>query len=103
MSNHRCIVDIEGQRGFFQILFLLYENQEAVQSQLYNNKPYISISNNETACRALKLLMKYHLISEKRKHINNGKYYQLTEKGRQCVQLFLEFKKLLEQEQSINK
>lgn len=95
--KHNCIIDIEGQRGFFQILLLLHEKSEVLQRQLYNNKPNISISNNATAIRALTLLMKYDLILEKRKEENNGKYYCLTRKGRKCAQLFTQLQNLLEQ------
>lgn len=94
MPSHHCICDIEGQRGFFQILLLLNDQQELVQSELYN-KPHISISNNITAVRALHLLLKYQLIAEKKKEGSNGKYYQITDKGRNCAQLLTEFETLL--------
>jgi len=97
MTNHKCVFDIEGQRGFFQILLLLDEHAELLQSQLYHNKPLISISNNATAIRALNLLQKYDLIMIKKKKERNGKYYCLTDKGQQCAQLFIQIKKLIEQ------
>lgn len=85
------IIDIEGQRGFFQILLLLYEHSEVIQSQLYNNKPNILISNNATAIRAINLLKKCGLVEEKKRKKNNKKYYSLTEKGIECAELFIQF------------
>jgi hypothetical protein len=98
MASQECIIDIEGQRGFFQILLYLNDNSEMCQSQLYNNRPHISISNNATATRALALLVKYKLIMENKKDGSNAIYYQLTEKGRDCARLLIEFQQLLEKE-----
>jgi hypothetical protein len=98
MGTQECIVDIEGQRGFFQIILSLYENPEMLQSQLYNNRPYISISNNSTAIRAIGLLVKYHLVEEKKKDGSNAKYYRLTKKGQDCAKLLLDLQDLLIQD-----
>lgn len=97
MTDNKCLIDIEGQRGFFQILLALNEEAELLQSQLYNNKPVISISNNATALRAINLLLKYKLITAKKKKESNGKYYVITEKGRECAELIIQFYKLLQQ------
>lgn len=98
MVAFNCICEIEGQRGFFQILLTLNEHQELHQSKLYNNKPTIAISNNVTASRALYLLRKYKLVLEQKKDGTNAKYYKLTEKGRHCAQLLTEIQKILEDE-----
>jgi len=95
MGSWDCIVDIEGQRGFFQILLNLFEHQKMLQCHLYNNKPKISISNNATAVRAITLLLKYDLVQEKKKEGCNAKYYQLTSKGKDCARLCMELHDLL--------
>jgi hypothetical protein len=95
MGSWDCIVDIEGQRGFFQILLNLYERQRLLQCHLYNNKPHILISNNATAVRALSLLLKYDLVHEKKKEGSNAKYYQLTSKGKECAKICIELQELL--------
>lgn len=102
MSKENWIVDVEGQRGFFQILILLHRKKELLQSQLYNNKPDISISNNATAIRAIRLLTKYGLVKEKRRKKNNGKYYSLTKQGQICANLFIQFQKQID-DQFLNK
>lgn len=102
MKKENWIVNVEGQRGFFQILILLHRKNELLQSQLYNNKPDISISNNETAMRAINLLMKYGLVREKRKKKNNGKYYSLTEQGQICANHFIQFQKQIDSHLSNN-
>lgn len=96
MPSQECILDIEGQRGFFQILLLLNEHKEMFQSQLYNNRPHVSISNNITASRALDLLLKYKLVVEKKKAGSNAKLYMLTDKGRDCAKLIIELQHLLD-------
>lgn len=96
MFEEDCLTKIEGQRGFFQILLALNEESELLQSQLYNNKPLLSISNNATALRAINLLVKYNLITVKKKRESNGKYYVITDKGRKCAELFMQLHELIQ-------
>lgn len=97
MPLRECLREIEGQRGFFQILLYLNEESEVLQSHLYNNKPKIAISNNSTATRAIALLKKYKLVVEKKMERSNARYYLLTSKGRTCAQLLTQLQESIEQ------
>jgi len=97
MISSKNIIDIEGQRGVLQIISVLHRNGELLYSKLYNNKPFIEISNNSTAKRALEKLIKYSLIVERVADGGNAKYYCLTDKGKRFANLINKMEKLLEE------
>jgi DNA-binding PadR family transcriptional regulator len=75
----------------------LHKNGEVLYSKLYNNKPFVEISNNSTAKRALEKLLKYSLIQERVANGGNAKYYRLTEKGKRLALLVNKMEKILEE------
>jgi DNA-binding HxlR family transcriptional regulator len=91
------IVEIEGQRGILQITMLLHRNGELLYGKLYNNRPFIEISNNSTARRALTILLRYGLIKERERKQGNAKLYCLTDKGRRFASLINQMEELLEE------
>jgi predicted transcriptional regulator len=97
MISSKNIIDIEGQRGILQIISVLHRNGELLYSKLYNNKPFIKISNNSTAKRALEKLIKYSLVIERVADGGNAKYYCLTDKGKRFAILINKMEKLLEE------
>ncbi|MGF3554453.1 MAG: hypothetical protein ACQXXF_04160 [Thermoplasmatota archaeon] len=75
----------------------MHKNGEVLYSKLYNNKPFVEISNNSTAKRALEKLLKYSLIQERVANGGNAKYYRLTEKGKRLALLVNKMEKILEE------
>ena len=94
--NHK-IIEIEGQRGSLQIMLVLQRNGEILYGNLYNNKPLVEISNNSTAKRALKLLLKHNLIHERGEKRGKAKYYRLTDKGTRFASLVDQMEQILEE------
>jgi len=97
MPISKKLIEIEGQRGLLQIMLVLQRNGEILYGKLYNNKPLVEISNNSTAKRALELLLKYHLISERETKGRKAKYYCLSDKGVRVANLINEMEKILEE------
>ena len=96
MTVNKKIIELEGQRGALQIMLALYQNGEILYANLYNNKPLVEISNNSTAKRALDVLLRHGLVSQrdadgKRK----ATYYSLTDKGQRIAKLIIEIADLL--------
>ncbi len=94
MPMNIIIKEIEGQRGILQIILYLQQNGEQRYGNLYNNKPHLEISNNETAKRALLILKRHRLIKCKHRK-NNALYYCLTEKGQRFAQCINDIENLL--------
>ena len=96
MTVNRKIVELEGQRGIMQIMLTLKKNGEVLYGQLYNNKTLVEISNNSTAKRALDLLMRHGLISQRPFEGKKAIYYRLTPKGERFAQLITEMEQILD-------
>jgi predicted transcriptional regulator len=95
MAIVESIIEIEGQRGILQILLVLKENGNMLYAHLYNNPGLINISNNTTAKRALDILLKHELISQRKEQGKKATYYCLTEKGRKFTRLVCTMQKIL--------
>jgi DNA-binding MarR family transcriptional regulator len=97
VSVSKRIIEIEGQRGILQIMMVLHRNGELLYGKLYNNRPFIEISNNSTAKRALTILLRNGLINEREREQGNAKLYCLTDKGRRFAGLINQIEELLEE------
>ncbi|UCD14203.1 MAG: hypothetical protein JSW60_01975 [Thermoplasmatales archaeon] len=97
MTVSKKLIEIEGQRGILQIMLVLQRNGEILYGKLYNNKPFVEISNNSTAKRALALLLKHHLINERERDDRKAKYYRLSDKGIRIATLINKMEKILEE------
>ena len=97
MTVNKKIIEIEGQRGILQILLVLQRNGEILYGKLYDNKPFVEISNNSTAKRALKILLRHHLIYERGIERGKAKYYRLTDRGTRFADLINVMEKILEE------
>ena len=97
MAVNKKIVELEGQRGALQIMLVLQRNGEILYGKLYNNRSLVEISNNSTAKRALKLLLKHDLIFEKGVERGKAKYYHLTDKGTRFASLIGQMEQILEE------
>ena len=97
MAINKKIIELEGQRGVLQIMLVLQRNGELLYNKLYNNKPLVEISNNSTAKRALKSLLKRNLIYERNVEGGKAKYYRLTDKGKRFTRLISKMEQILEE------
>ncbi len=95
MAINEKLIEIEGQRGIFQILVYIHQNGEILSGKLYNNKPDIRISNNTTAKRALEILIKHELVYKKDNTTNRAIYYSLTDKGSKFCECLKQIEKIL--------
>ena len=93
MIVNKKIIEIEGQRGILQIILVLQRNGEILYGKLYDNKPLVEISNNSTAKRALKILLKHDLINARETKGSKARYYRLTDKGTRFASLINEMEK----------
>ena len=96
MAINEKLIELEGQRGIFQILIFLHQNGEMISGRLYNNKPEINISNNITANRALEILLKHDLICKKEMDNNRAIYYCLTVRGSKICKCIRDMEKILD-------
>jgi predicted transcriptional regulator len=97
MTVSKKIIEMEGQRGILQIIMVLKRNGEILYGKLYNNKPLIEISNNSTAKRALKILLKNNLICLREIDGSKAKYYSLTNKGKKFANLISKMEQILDE------
>ena len=97
MAINKKLIELEGQRGVLQIMLVLQRNGEILYGKLYNNKPLVEISNNSTAKRALSLLRKHDLISERGVEGGKAKYYCLSERGKRFAGLINKMEQILEE------
>lgn len=98
MVTNKKIIEIEGQRGILQIISILHRNKEVLYGKLYNNKPFVEISNNSTAKRALEKLLQLNLIHERVVERGKARYYRLTDKGNRFALLIDKMEKILEEQ-----
>ncbi len=97
MTVNKKIVEIEGQRGILQIILTLQKNGEVLYANLYNNKALVEISNNTTAKRALDLLLRHGLISQRAFEGRKAIYYSLTPKGQRFANHLMQIEQILEE------
>jgi DNA-binding MarR family transcriptional regulator len=97
MTVNKKIVELEGQRGILQIILTLQKNGEVLYAHLYNNKALVEISNNTTAKRALDLLIRHGLISQRPFEGRKAIYYRLTPKGERIARLLTQMEQILEE------
>jgi DNA-binding HxlR family transcriptional regulator len=97
MTINKKIIELEGQRGILQIILTLQKNGEVLYAHLYNNKSLVEISNNTTAKRALDLLLRHGLISQRAFEGRKAIYYRLTPKGERLAHLISEMEQVLEE------
>ena len=97
MTINKKIIELEGQRGILQIMITLKKNGEVLYGNLYNNKSLIEISNNSTAKRALDLLERHGLITQRGFEGKRAIYYRLTPKGERFAQLIIQMEQILEE------
>jgi len=97
MTVNKKIIEIEGQRGILQIILTLQRNGEVLYANLYNNKALVEISNNTTAKRALDLLLRHGLISQRAFEGRKATYYRLTSKGQRFADLITQMEQILEE------
>ena len=96
MTCSKKLIEIEGQRGIFQITIVLQKNGEVLYGNLYNNKSLVEISNNITAKRALDLLLRHGFISQRAFEGRKAIYYRLTPKGERFARLVTEMEQILD-------
>lgn len=97
MTCSKKLIELEGQRGILQITIVLQKNGEVLYGNLYNNKSLVEISNNTTAKRALDLLLRNRLISQRAFEGRKAIYYRLTPKGERFAQLITQMEQILEE------
>ena len=97
MTVNKKIVELEGQRGILQIIITLQRNGEVLYANLYNNKTLVEISNNTTAKRALDLLLRHGLISQRAFEGRKAIYYRLTPRGERFADLITQMEQILEE------
>ncbi|MFW6174012.1 MAG: hypothetical protein ACOC5T_09730 [Elusimicrobiota bacterium] len=97
MVVSKKLIEIEGQRGALQIMLALQRNGEILYGNLYNNKPFVEISNNSTAKRAIAILLKHKLINERKTENRKAKYYRLSKRGTHIANLLVKIEKILDE------
>jgi predicted transcriptional regulator len=97
MTVNRKLIELEGQRGILQIVLCLQKNGEVLYANLYNNKSLVAISNNTTAKRALDLLLRHGLITQRPFEGRKAIYYRLTPKGERFAHLVSQMEQILEE------